>query len=67
MYPSVLDKPKGIVFTNDHVFYSRALIKHAKSYGIKCLYMQHSAVTEIFPPMLSQYALLDGVDSYNKY
>ena len=50
-------KPKAIIYANDHSFYSRILIKHAEELNIPCFYIQHSAVTEIFPPIISSYAL----------
>ena len=60
-------KPKAIIYANDHSFYSRILIKHAEKLNIPCFYIQHSAVTEIFPSIISSYALLEGKDSLNKY
>ena len=59
--------PKGIVFSNDHIFYTRSLIKHAKKKEIHSFYIQHSAVTEIFPPIISSFALLEGLESHRKY
>lgn len=60
-------KPKAIVFANDHSFYARSLIKSAEGMNIPCFYIQHSAITEIFPPIISSYALLEGEDSLTKY
>tara|TARA_Y100000590_G_scaffold211779_1_gene239967 strand:- start:1539 stop:2792 length:1254 start_codon:yes stop_codon:yes gene_type:complete len=60
-------RPRAIIFTNDHVFYSRSLILKANEFRIPTFYMQHSAVTDIFPPMLGKYSMLDGIDSFNKY
>lgn len=60
-------KPKKIVFANDHIFRSRVLVKMAESMDIPCFYIQHSAITDIFPPIISSYALLEGKDSLEKY
>lgn len=60
-------KPKAIVFANYHSFFVRPLIKSAEGMNIPCFYIQHSAITEIFPPIISSYALLEGKDSLKKY
>lgn len=60
-------KPKKIVYANDHGHFSRILVKRAESIGIPCFYIQHAAVTNIFPKIISSYALLEGKDSLNKY
>jgi len=60
-------KPKAIVFSNFHSFLARPLIKSAEQINIPCFYIQHSAVTEIFPSLDSCYALLEGTDSLKKY
>ena len=59
--------PKSIVYTNDHTFYGRSLVNYAESIDIPCFYMQHSAITNIFPPIYASYALLEGKDSCCKY
>jgi len=59
-------KPKAIVFANYHSFPARSLIKSAECMNIPCFYIQHSAMTEIFPPIISSYALLEGKDSLKK-
>lgn len=60
-------QPKGIVFANDHLYYTRSLVKQARRYNITSFYIQHSAVTEVFPPIISSFALLDGIESHKKY
>ena len=60
-------KPKAIVFANYHSFPARSLIKSAECMNIPCFYIQHSAITGIFPPIISSYALLEGKDSLKKY
>lgn len=60
-------KPKAIIFANDHSFYARMLVKAAGKKNIPCFYIQHSAVTNIFPKIISNFALLEGKDSLVKY
>lgn len=60
-------RPKIIIFANDHVYYQRALLLAAKSVGIKTVYIQHATVTNSFPPIRYDLVLLDGEDAKNKY
>jgi len=59
--------PTAIIFSHDHTFYARSLIKSAEAINIPCFYIQHSAITNNFPPINSSYALLEGKDSLKKY
>ena len=60
-------RPVGIVISHDQSFYGRVLIKIAETNGIPCFFVQHSAVTEAFPSLITSYALLEGKDSLDKY
>ena len=60
-------QPKAIIFANDHSPRSRALMVAAKSFGITTIYIQHACVTEFFPPLQHDFALLEGHDSRIKY
>lgn len=60
-------KPKAIVFTNDHLVISRALLLAANDLKIQSYYVQHASVTEFFPPLEFTHAMLDGKDAYLKY
>jgi len=59
--------PKAIVFGNDHIFYTRIFVDLAEQNGVKCFYIQHASVTEIFPKIFCSYAFLEGQDSKEKY
>lgn len=59
--------PKAIVFTNDHEIMPRALLLAAKKMNIKTYYVQHASVSQYFPPLDFDFALLEGEDSKNKY
>jgi hypothetical protein len=60
-------KPKLIVVSNDHNTSNRCLRLVAKHLGIRTLYMQHASVSELFPPLNFDYALLDGQVALNTY
>lgn len=60
-------KPKLIIVSNDHVVNSRSLRISAEILNIKTLYIQHASVTNLFPPLEFDYALLDGNKSFNIY
>ena len=72
IYEGLLDvlnkhKPIGIVFSNDHNAFCRALRVAAIDCRIKTVYLQHAAVTDQFPPLKFDLSLLDGQDSFDKY
>jgi hypothetical protein len=59
--------PKLVVISNDHSVYSRCLRLSAEILDIKTLYIQHACVTDLFPPLEFNYALLDGRISHQIY
>jgi len=61
------NKPKAIVFANDHLITARSILLAANDLGIKTYYVQHASVSEFFPPLEFAYALLEGEDSQLKY
>lgn len=63
----LLSRPKIIVMTNDHNVSNRSLRLAAEVLGIKTLYMQHASVSNLFPPLEFDYALLDGQVSLDRY
>ncbi|MFI8622105.1 hypothetical protein ACIGBN_14215 [Marinomonas sp. NPDC078689] len=63
----LLSRPKLIVMTNDHNVSNRSLRLAAEVLGIKTLYMQHASVSNLFPPLEFDYALLDGQVSLDRY
>lgn len=61
------NKPKAIVFANDHLIIARSMLLAANHLGIKTYYVQHASVSEYFPPLEFSHALLEGMDSQLKY
>ncbi len=59
--------PKAVVVANDHVMWLRAFAKAAQDERIPTIYIQHASVTKRFPPLSFDYALLEGIDTLNKY
>lgn len=62
-------KPTLVVMSNDHNAPNRALRLAAEILDIKTLYMQHASVSDLFPPLKFDYALLDGkvaLETYSK-
>lgn len=60
-------KPKALVVSNDHAMPIRVLVKAARELHIPTFYMQHACVTDKFPPLSFDYALLEGMDALRKY
>ncbi len=59
--------PAAVVFANDHNADARAMLLAAKALDIKTIYIQHSSVSLIFPPLTFDLNLLEGQDSLDKY
>lgn len=60
-------RPKALVFSNDHLVISRAMLLAAKRLGIKTYYVQHASTSCYFPPLEFTYSLLEGEDAFYKY
>ncbi|WP_299990605.1 hypothetical protein [uncultured Pontibacter sp.] len=60
-------RPQAIVFANDHNADARAMLLAAKKLGIPTVYVQHSSVSNLFPPLSFDLNLLEGQDSLDKY
>lgn len=60
-------KPKAIIFANDHIPKHRALLLAAKQLNIKTYYLQHASISNTYPPLSFDLALLEGKDSFIKY
>jgi hypothetical protein len=60
-------EPKALVISNDHNMPNRVMAKVAREKGIPSIYIQHASVTEKFPPLIFDYALLEGYDALQKY
>lgn len=60
-------KPTAVIFSNDHLPNTRALLKSACTFGIKTIYIQHASISKYFPALEFDLALLEGEDAYRKY
>jgi hypothetical protein len=59
--------PPGIAVANDHNVAIRSLIRAARMEHIPTFYVQHASVTDKFPPLSFDFALLEGMDALLKY
>jgi hypothetical protein len=59
--------PNALVVSNDHNMPQRVMVKVARELYIPTIYLQHASVTERFPPLSFDYALLEGKDALQKY
>ena len=59
--------PIGVLVSNDHLMQPRVIVKAAKDEGILTFYIQHASVFNEFPPLMFDYALLEGRDALNVY
>jgi hypothetical protein len=60
-------QPLCFVTANDHYIYNRVMTKIASEMQVPTVYLQHASVTEKFPPLSFDYALLEGQDALQKY
>lgn len=60
-------KPVAIVFSNDHSVIPRSVLYAAKHENIITCYVPHASVSYNFPPLLFDFAFLEGKDSMEKY
>jgi len=60
-------RPKAVVLANDHNYPNRSVLKASIALKIPSIYIQHASVNNKFPPLLFNYALLDGLDALEKY
>ena len=61
------NRPKAIIFTNDHTPLMRSYLLAGRLLGIKTIYIQHAAVSKFFPPLEFDLSLLDGKISEDIY
>lgn len=60
-------RPRYVVVANDLNAHTRSLITAAGRLGIRTVYLQHAAVTRLFPPLDVDLAFLDGRESAAAY
>lgn len=60
-------RPALFVVANHLVAINRALLKAAQQESIPTLYVLHATISDIYPPLNMDYALLEGMDTLRKY
>lgn len=60
-------QPAVVIMANDHMLWTRAMLRAAQAEKITTIYLQHASVSERFPPLAFDFALLDGFDAAQKY
>jgi hypothetical protein len=61
------NKPSLVVLANDHNMPNRVIQVVSKKLNIPTFYLQHGSITNKFPKLNFDYAMLDGVVSLRKY
>ncbi len=56
-------EPKAIMVSNDHSLLIRTIVLAARDARVPSIFMQHAAVSNILPPLIFDYAFLDGRNS----
>lgn len=59
--------PAMLVVSNDHGVWTRTPARAAMKEDIPTAYLQHASVSGKFPPLMFDYAFLDGRDALQKY
>lgn len=59
--------PSVLIVSNDHNMPNRVVIKIAREMRIPTIYVQHASITDRFPSLFFDYALLEGQDALRKY
>ena len=60
-------RPSGVLVSNDHIGWFRAIVQAANDEHVPTFYVQHASVTEEFPPLNFDTAFLEGRDALEKY
>jgi hypothetical protein len=60
-------RPTALVVANDHNYQNRIFSRVAREQNVFTFYLQHASVTDKFPPLSFDYALLEGMDALSKY
>ena len=54
------NKPKAIIFSNDHYYLNRILLNESKKRKITSIYIAHASVSNYFPPLEFDHSFLFG-------
>lgn len=63
------ERPRALVFANDHSAPIRAFAWAARTRGIPTIYIQHASISTFFPPLIYDLSLLEGqvaLDTYRR-
>lgn len=63
----IKQRPRLVVFANDHIPDARSFILACKNAGVKTAYIQHGSVSKYFPPLEFDLALLESQYSKDIY
>ena len=63
----LLNKPRAIVFLNDHYYLNRMLLNAAKQAGINTIYIAHASVSKFFPQLEFNHSFLFGKHMLETY
>jgi hypothetical protein len=55
-----VNKPKAIIFSNDHYFLNRMLLNESRKHKITSIYIAHASVSNYFPPLEFDHSFLFG-------
>lgn len=59
--------PNVIIFSNDHYYYNRILLKKAREKKIKTIYIPHASISKVFPKLEFDYSFLYGQQMKDVY
>lgn len=62
-----LQSVEALVVANDHSYKCTTIRQAAEDANVKTFYIQHASVTDRFPALKFDYALLEGIDALVKY
>ncbi len=60
-------RPALLIVSNHLAVINRALLKAAQDESITRLYFLHATISDVYPPLDTEYALLEGMDTLKKY
>lgn len=60
-------KPRSVTVINDHNVVPLAWLLSARRSGVPTVYIQHAAVSAVFPKLLANWALLEGQHAADTY
>lgn len=62
-----IERPASVTVVNDHNLFPLALMLAARRCNVPSIYIQHASVSAVFPKLLADVALLEGLHSMETY